>query len=153
MRIDMHEFLLAYLHFFALFVTYSLLVAELVLLLLPVQPGRWRTLSRLDIGYFIGAIAVLATGLARVFFGFKPALYYWHDGWFHALWITFLLIGLLSIVPTVSFIRWAKAERADPGFTPPAKALRHARGHLTLEILMLSVAPLFAVLMARGYGA
>jgi len=59
----MHEILLAYLHFFALFATYSLLVAELVLLLLPAQPGRWRTLSRLDIGYFIGAIAVLATGL------------------------------------------------------------------------------------------
>lgn len=149
----MHEVLLAYLHFIALFVTYSLLVAELALLQLPAQPGRWRTLSRLDMGYFIAAGAVLATGLARLFFGFKPALYYWHDTWFHALWITFLLIGVLSIVPTVSFIRWAKAERTDPGFTPPVKALRHARGHIAFEILLFSIAPLFAVLMARGYGA
>lgn len=149
----MHEILLAYLHFFALFATYSLLVAELALLLLPPQPGRWRVLSRLDFGFCIGATAVLATGLGRLFFGSKPALYYWHDAWFHALWITFLLIGLLSIVPTVSFIRWTKAERAAPGFTPPAQALRHARGHLLLEILLFSVAPLFAVLMARGYGA
>lgn len=149
----MRDLLLAYLHYVALFVTYSLLVAELALLQLPPQPGRWRALSRLDMGYFIGAGAVLATGLARLFFGFKPALYYWHDTWFHALWITFLLIGLLSIVPTVSFIRWAKAERAEPGFTPPAKALRHARGHVIFEILLFSIAPLFAVLMARGYGA
>lgn len=149
----MRDLLLTYLHYVALLVTYSLLVAELALLQLPAQPGRWRVLSRLDLGYFIGAGAVLATGLARLFLGFKPALYYWHDTWFHALWITFLLIGLISIVPTVSFMRWAKAERAEPGFTPPAKALRHARGHVILEILLFSIAPLFAVLMARGYGA
>ena len=145
--------ILAYLHYVALFATYSVLVAELALMLLPAQPGRWRFLSRLDMGYCIGATAVLATGLARLFLGLKPALYYWHDIWFHALWITFLLIGLFSIVPTLSFIRWAKAVRAEPEFTPPAQALRHARGHVILEIALFSLAPMFAVLMARGYGA
>ena len=149
----MRDVILAYLHYFALFTAYALLVAEHALLRLPSQPGRWRLLGRLDIGYFIAAVAVLATGLARVFFGFKPPLYYWHDTWFHVLWITFLFIGLLSIVPTLNFIRWAKAERADAGFTPPASVLRHVHGHLTLEILLFSLAPLFAVLMARGYGA
>lgn len=149
----MLDLVLAYLHYFTLFATFSLLVAELAVLQLPPQPGHWGFLSRLDIGYFIGAIGVLTTGVARVFFGFKPPLYYWHDLWFHALWITFLLIGLLSIVPTLSFIRWAKAERADTGFTAPAKAVRHARGHVALELLLFCIAPLFAVLMARGYGA
>ena len=149
----MRDLILAYLHYFTLFATFSLLVAELVVLELPLQPGRWRYMSRLDIGYFIAAIGVLVTGLGRVFLGFKPALYYWHDLWFHALWITFLAIGLLSIVPTISFIRWAKAERADAGFVPPATTLRHVRGHLVLELLLFCIAPLFAILMARGYGA
>jgi len=149
----MRDVILAYLHYFSLFTAFALLVAELAVLQLPSQPGRWRFLSRLDIGYFAAAIGILATGLARVFLGFKPALYYWHDTWFHALWITFLLIGLLSIVPTVYFIRWAKAERATPGFAPPAGAVRHARGHVALELLLFCIAPLFAILMARGYGA
>jgi len=149
----MRDFVIAYLHFFSLFATYALLVAELALLRLPFQPGRWRVLSRLDVGYFIGAGAVLATGLARVFFGSKPALYYWHNVWFHALWITFLLIGVGSIVPTISYIRWAKAERTQLGYAPPIHALRHVRGCVTIEILLFTLAPLFAVLMARGYGA
>ncbi len=149
----MRELILAYVHYISLFAAFSLLVTELVVLQLHPQPGRWRYLSRLDIGYFVAAIGVLATGLGRVFLGLKPPLYYWHDTYFHALWITYLFIGLLSIVPTVSFIRWAKAERAEPGYMPPAPALRHARGHVILETLLFSVAPLFAILMARGYGA
>jgi len=149
----MHDLILAYLHYLSLFAAFSLLVAELVVLRLPAQAGRWRSLSRLDIGYFIAAIAVLATGLGCMFFGFKPALYYWHDLWFHALWLTFLAIGLLSIAPTLSFIRWAKAERGTGSFTPPADALQRARACITLELLLFAIAPCFAILMARGYGA
>ena len=149
----MRELILVYLHYFSLFAAFSLLVAELLVLQLPPQPGRWRYLSRLDIGYFVAAIGVLATGLGRVFLGLKPALYYWHDTYFHALWITYLLIGLLSIVPTVSFIRWAKAERGAANFAPPAPALRHVRGHIVFELLLFCLAPIFAILMAHGYGA
>lgn len=149
----MLDVILAYLHYFSLFATFAFLAAELVVLQLPAQVGRWRFLSRLDIGYFVTAIGILATGLARVFLGLKPALYYWHDLWFHALWLSFLAIGLLSIVPTVAFIRWAKAEQAQAGFVPPAGALRRVRVHLTLELLLFCLAPFFAILMARGYGA
>jgi len=149
----MRELILAYLHYFSLFAAFSLLVAELIVLQLPPQPGRWRFMSRLDVGYFVAAIGVLATGLARVFLGLKPALYYWHDTYFHALWITYLIIGLLSIVPTVSFIRWAKAEHAAAGFAPPVPALQHVRGHIAFELLLFCIAPFFAILMARGYGA
>ena len=149
----MSEPILAYLHYLSLFATFSVLAAELTVLRLPPQPGRWRFLSRLDVGYFAGAIGVLATGLARVFFGSKPALYYWHDLWFHALWITFLAVGLLSIAPTISFIRWSKVAQTDPGFIPPPGVLRQVRVQISLELMLFCVAPLFAVLMARGYGA
>ena len=148
----MHDVLLAYLHFFTLLAAFALLVAELAVLVLPAQPGRWRALSRLDLGYGIAAVGILLTGLARVFFGFKPALYYWHNPYFHALWITFLVIGLLSIAPTIWFARWHNAERADPGFAPPLDKVRHVRDHLITEILLFCIAPLFAMLMARGYG-
>ena len=144
----MTDILLAYLHYLCIFTAFGLLLAELLLL----STTRWRFLSRVDMGYFIAAIGILVTGLGRVCLGFKPAAYYWHEPWFHALWVTFLLIGLLSIVPTVRFIRWAKAAEKDPGFTPDPEALRHVRGHLLLEIILFAVAPVFAILMARGLG-
>jgi len=144
----MLDIALTYLHYLCIFTAFGLLLAELLLL----PTARWRLLSRADIGYFIAALGILATGLCRVCFGFKPPAFYWHEPWFHALWITFLLIGLLSIVPTVSFIRWAKAADKDPGFAPDPKALRHVRGHLLLEIALFAVAPVFAILMARGIG-
>lgn len=141
----MTDILLAYLHYLCIFTAFGLLLAELLLL----PTARWRLLGRVDIVYFIAAIGILATGLGRVFLGFKPAAYYWHEPWFHALWVTFLLIGLLSIVPTLHFLRWSKA---GPDFVPDPKALRHVRGHLQLEILLFAIAPIFAILMARGYG-
>jgi len=144
--------LLAYAHFFALLSAYALLAVELVCFTWSV-PGRWRRLARIDIGFFVSAIALLLTGLGRVFYGLKGAAYYWHDLWFHALWITYLLIGLTSIVPTLAFIRWAKQEQAAPGFVPGPQELRRVHNCLKLEIVLFSLAPVFAVLMARGYGA
>src|SRR5690348_1961495 len=94
--------LLAYAHFISLFSAYALLAAELLVHGQPGFEGKWARLARLDMGFFISAIALLLTGLGRVFFGLKGAGYYWHDLWFHALWITYALIGLLSIVPTLS---------------------------------------------------
>lgn len=141
----MTDILLAYLHYLCLFAAFGLLLAELLLL----PTARWRLMSRVDMGYFVAALGILATGLGRVCLGFKPPAYYWHEPWFHALWITFLLIGLLSIVPTVQFIRWNKA---GPDFVPAPQVLRRVRSHLLLELLLFAVAPVFAILMARGLG-
>ena len=149
----MFDAILAYAHFITLLSAFALLVAELAVFHAASGPGKWRLLSRLDLGYFLSAIGVLVTGLGRVFLGFKGAAYYWHNPWFHALWITFLLIAILSITPTLLFMKWAKVARTAPEFTPQPQELRHVRNHLQFEILLFCIAPMFAVLMARGFGA
>ena len=144
--------LLAYAHFISLFSAYALLAAELIVHGQPSFEGKWVRLARLDMGFFISAIALLLTGLGRVFFGLKGAAYYWHDLWFYAPWITYALIGLLSIVPTLSYIRWSRQEKAAPAFAPGPRELRNVHNNLRLELILFTLAPVFAVLMARGYG-
>lgn len=144
--------LLADMHFLALFATFALLVTEHAMLSGP--GGRsWQRIARVDLAYFIAAICILLTGFGRVFFGIKGAAYYWPNPFFHALWLSFLLIALLSIFPTLAFMRWKRRQQQAPAFEPAPAELGRVRLLLRIELGVFIVAPLFAVLMARGYGA
>lgn len=143
---------LAYAHFLTLFAAFALLLAELLIFNLQLPASKWRLLSRIDLAYFLFAIGILLTGLGRVVWGLKGFAYYRHDDFFYALVGTYALIALGSIVPTLSFMRWSKAAAADPGFSPAPRESRHVRGHLLSELILFAIAPVFAVLMARGLG-
>jgi putative membrane protein len=144
--------LLAYLHFSALFVLVAFLGAQVFLL--RAQPGAATIamLSRSDVGYFVAAILVLATGLGRLFFGIKGAGFYAGNPLLYVKLVLFLVIGLVSIKPTLRYIRWRKTLAAQPGFTPPAAEVTSARRVVMLELHLLALIPLAAVFMARGMG-
>ena len=144
--------ILAYAHFLTLFFAFALLLAELLFLEMARPPSRWRLLSRIDLAYFLFAIGILLTGLARVFWGLKGPTYYWHNDFFYALVAVYALAALASVVPTLRFMAWSKAARDVADFTPEPRALRHVRFHLILELGLFSIAPVFAILMARGVG-
>ena len=141
---------LAYLHFLSIIGLVALILAEAVLLrpALIAQSGRW--LSRIDIGFFVAAIAALASGLSRAVWGAKGWAYYAHNPVFHTKIGLFVLIALLSIVPTLQFIRWAKAFRRDPAYMVPAAELKRAKRYVMIELHLLVLLPLFGVMMSRG---
>jgi putative membrane protein len=141
---------LAYLHFLCIIALVSLILAEAALLrpALIAQSGRW--LAKLDIGVAIAAVAVLASGLSRAVWGAKGWGYYAHNPVFHTKIGVFVLIALLSIVPTLQFIRWAKAFRRDPAYMVPAAELKRAKRYVMIELHLLVLLPLFGVMMARG---
>lgn len=145
--------ILAYAHFLALFSAFALLLAELLILDAAIVAAKWRLLSRIDLAYFLFAIGILLTGLARVYWGLKGPAYYWHNDFFYALLAVYALVALASVVPTLRFMAWSKAARGVANFTPEPRALRHVRFHLILELGLFSIAPVFAVLMARSVGA
>src|SRR3546814_15852235 len=60
----------------------------------------------------------LVVGFLRVFHGVMGEDFYLHNPWFHAKVGAFALVGLVSICPTVRFLRWRKALKADPAFLP-----------------------------------
>jgi putative membrane protein len=128
-----------------------MLVAQATMLRGPLQADAIPRIAKLDAGYGACAGALLVVGLCRVFMGIKGADFYLHNPWFHAKIGTFVLVGLLSIIPTVRYARWRKAQRTNAGFVPDAGALARTRTILRIELAGLAVIFVLAAAMAR-YG-
>jgi len=63
----------------------------------------------------------------------------------------YVVIAILSIKPTVAFLRWRR-RLADSGAMPAPAEVAGARRLIHLEVALLTLMPLMAVLMARGIG-
>ena len=133
----------------SIFCTLALLVAELALFRPAMNAGTVRLLPRLDLLYLVAVIAIIVTGLLRVFFFAKgPAFYAASD----AFWIKmalFVIVGLLSLPPTFAFIATRKAAAGQGTELAPAKFHR-IRAFIIAELAVFALIPLAATLMARG---
>ena len=115
------------------------------------RPEIVERLVTVDRIYGIAALAVLATGLVRIYFGTKGAGWYWGNWLLHLKLTAFVAVGLLSIAPTLRFLRWRKALRAN-GSLPAAEDVRKARKLVMLQAHIIPFIPLAAVFLARGFG-
>lgn len=142
---------LAALHHVLFFGLVSMLVTQSVLLTRPIDGAALKRLAGVDRGYGITALLLLAIGFARVFMGVKGEGFYLHNPWFHAKIGVFVLVGIISIWPTVRFLRWRKAMRADPGFLPPPAEATGLARIVRFELMLVGVIFVLAAAMAR-YG-
>lgn len=107
-------------------------------------------LVRIDILYGISAVVILVTGFLRITTAYgKGPVFYMQSMAFHTKVGLFILIGLISIVPTVRFIRWRKAAMAN-GSLPDAAAVSGTRKLVLVELHILFLLPFLAAIMARG---
>lgn len=127
--------LVAYLHFLAIF---ALLSIEHVLLKAPLDLSRACSLMITDLAYGICAGLVLATGVARVLWFGKGAIYYMCNSLFHAKVGLLVLVGLLSILPTVVFIKWRSSVKAGQVPEPSARQVRLVTWSIRLKLLCYS---------------
>lgn len=146
------DVVLAYVHFIAAFLLAGALIAESYLLRLPVSAAGLQTLARIDRFYAIAAVLVIAAGVGRVYFGLKPAEFYLSNHAFWAKMAAFALVGILSIQPTMKFLKWNKASRTDAGFAPSEAELKSVRRFVMIEMHVFALIPLFAVLITRPFG-
>jgi putative membrane protein len=144
--------ILAYLHFAAIFALVWFLAKEWTLL----RPGAASLdldrLVRADAGFGVLAGIVVATGAARAVWGAKGWAFYAHNPVFHLKLGLFVLVGLLSILPTRAFLRWRRARRADAAYRVPETEWRRARRWVVVELHLIALIPLAAVIMSRGLG-
>ena len=78
---------------------------------------------------------------------FTAYFYYEHNAFFWAKLGTFALIGLLSVPPTLAYLRWRRE-----GGAPDPQQVAGVRRLLWAEVLLFALLPIFAAAMARGYG-
>ena len=146
------DFLLASLHHLLVFALVAMLVAEAVLLRGPLDGAGVRRIARLDGGYGLAAVLLLAAGGLRIVWGIKGWDFYLHNPWFHAKLGLFLVVGLLSIHPTLRLLRWRKALKADMAFIPPAVEQARARIIVRIELVLVAAIFVLAAAMARHGG-
>lgn len=139
--------LLAYLHYIAIFAVFATLSLELVSCKGTIDQATVRRLGIYDIGFFAAAMLALATGVLRAIYGIKGWNWYAENPFFWIKVGTFAVIGLISIVPTMAFIRWKKQSIA-----PTAEQTAGVRKYIAWETFLLPILPLCAVLMARAIG-
>lgn len=109
-------------------------------------------IARADRWYGILAVAILIVGFARAHLAAKGWGFYSRDWVFWAKIGAFALVGLISILPTVRYIRWSRASRADANYRPPEAEVRSVRQWLWAEALVFALIPILAAAMARGAG-
>ncbi len=148
----MTDLILAIAHHLAVFTLFGVLLAEIVLLRPGIAGDRLRQIGTIDAIYGAAAGLVLVIGVLRVLLGDKGADYYMHNWAFWLKMAAFVVVGLLSVPPTIAILGWRRKLAADPGFVPGADIVARLRLCLTGELVAFAFIPAFAAAMARGYG-
>ena len=143
--------LVAYLHYLGIMGMFGALAIEHLEIGESITAKTARRLATVDAIYGLSAITVLATGVARLFISPKGVMFYMKNPVFHTKFTIFILIGILSIYPTVKILKARKLARTlnDTDSVELPKSIIHM---VRLEILGVALLPLLAALMARGIG-
>ncbi|MBC3919284.1 DUF2214 family protein [Undibacterium sp. CY18W] len=144
--------LVAFLHHLAAFTLVSSLVAEMVLIRQPLSLSTAKSLRTLDSIYGVSAMLIVVMGILRVIYFEKGAVYYLHNHAFMLKMTAFIIVGLLSVYPTVIFLRWGQALKQNQLPLLSLAQARNIRRVLHLELAGVVIIILGAVLMAKGAG-
>jgi putative membrane protein len=146
------ESILAFVHLSAIFTLIVFLTSEAALCrtqwLNPAVVERLVTVDRI---YLVALLAVLASGLLRVYLGIKGSAWYWGNWLLHVKLAMFVVAAALAIRPTKAFRRWRGALRAS-GALPPADEVTRVRRQVMVQAHIVPLIPLAAVFLARGFG-
>ena len=144
--------IMATLHHIAAFTLTACLIYEFVAYRKGLTVEEARRIQCVDLVYGIAAGLVVVVGLLRVYFFEKGSNYYISNYVFWTKMALFTIVGLLSIYPTIRYIKWNPilAENKSPEI--PEQEYRNIRLLLWLEMAGLVLILFAAPLMARGIG-
>ncbi|MGP1629320.1 MAG: DUF2214 family protein [Giesbergeria sp.] len=144
------ESFLAFFHLVAIFTMVVFMASEAALCRAEwMNAAVVHRLVRLDLIYGIFALCVLLAGLARTFWGVKGVGWYWSQPLLHLKLGLFIVIVLMSLRSTISFLRWRRNLVAT-GELPPADEVRAIRRWIMIETHLIGLVLLAAALLARG---
>lgn len=110
-------------------------------------PAELKRLSTIDAVYGIAAVILLTAGLTLWLGGIgKPTEFYSRNWVFQLKIALFVVVGILSIFPTVFFI---KGRKKKENIVQVPKSIFWI---IRTELLILFLIPLLAGLMSRGIG-
>jgi len=142
------EIILRYVHFISIFTIVGTLVSEHLQLKNEMTRAELSRIARIDAIYGLAAVTLLAAGLTLWLASIgKPAAFYTKNWIFHTKISLYIIVGLLSIYPTVFFIKNRKGK-PDESIKIPKMIFWMLRG----ELVLIFFIPILAGLMAKGIG-
>ena len=99
--------------------------------------------------YLVAVVAIIVTGLLRVYFFAKGVAFYRDSEMFWIKMALFVLVGLLSLPPTFAFIATRRAAAGHDADLAPER-FRRIRSFIVAELCVFALIPLAAAMMARG---
>jgi putative membrane protein len=136
-------------HHLLIFSLIVILAMEYALIKTGLRGEALLRVAALDAMYGVAAVLVVAVGIGRVLYEPKGASFYLENPWFWGKVVAFVLIGLISIAPTVFLLKWRRATQADSTFVPSADKVERVRGYVAMELGLLVVVLVCAAAMAR----
>jgi putative membrane protein len=142
--------LFAFLHHLCAFTLVSAVAIEFTLIRQELTVASARRLQVTDLVLGVAAGALLLVGLVRVFYLEKGPSYYFHSHAFLTKFSLFIIVGLLSVVPTREFLSWSGAIRDGQVPVMTARKRRLVTAVIHSELLAIVIILLCAAIMARG---
>ena len=144
--------LFAYAHYIAAFGIAATLFFEWFTFSKSPTATEARRLALVDRWYGLFAVLLLVVGGLRVVYFEKGWEFYKLSGFFHLKLTLFVLIGLLSIYPTVRFARWRPDIQAGRAPVVSEAQYKLISRLLSAQMVLLALVLLSASLMANAVG-
>lgn len=142
--------LFAFLHHLCAFTLVAAVAIEFTLIRQKLTLETARRLQATDLVLGIAAAALLCIGLLRVFLFEKGSDYYLHSHAFLLKFSLFIILGVLSIIPTMEFLSWRGDIKAGEVPVMDAKTRRRVTIVIHSELSAIVIILLCAAIMARG---
>ena len=143
---------MAFLHHLFAFTLVACVVYEFIAFRKGMTIEEARRIQRADLAYGISAGLLLVVGPLRVYFFEKGPAFYSQNPFFWVKMTAFAVVGLLSIDPTIRYIRWNKTLKQDQAPEVSETEFKRTRLLLWLEVIGIVIILLAAPMMARGIG-
>lgn len=137
-----------YVHFIAVFAIVGAIFSQQFLISKSMSRLEIKRIAKIDAIYGLGALLVLVAGLTLWFWVGKPASIYTRNWLFHSKLTLFIILGILSIYPTIFFLKNRKGQDLDTNIEVPRSVILLLR----LELIILLIIPALASFASLGFG-
>ena len=144
--------LVAYIHYLGIVLCFGSLLFERLTLKVDLKRNEAISIIIADVIYGLAGVAILVTGILRVKYFGQGGDFYTSNPIFWIKVILYILVGLLSLYPTITYILWAVPISKNKLPELNNKLVKRFQFIITTELIGFATIPFFATLMARGIG-
>ena len=144
--------LVAYVHYLGIILCCGALIFERFILKINLSKNETISIIIADVIYGIAGLAILITGILRVKYYGQGGEFYTSNPIFWVKILLYILIGLISLYPTTTYILWAIPLSKNKLPIISDNLVKRFKLIIMTELIGFAVIPFFATLMSRGIG-